>query len=309
MRDHSGVRAVSLRAFAKLNLGLRVLDRRSDGFHNIRSVLQAIDLCDDVSVALVDGSGPSVRLECDREDLVNDRNLAWVAADRVLRHVGADTAVHVRLRKRIPSGAGLGGGSSDAAAVLRALVGLLPVPPAPEALDAIAASIGSDVPYFLTGGTALAEGRGTDVTALPDLPFRAVAVALPSIEVSTAEAYRDLAERRVTGLTHSGDPDTMKQYGSVRSVFGEGTILDRSEGMVNDFEDVVFQQFPALAGIKRGLLANGARQALMSGSGASVFGLFDSTEGASQAACRLGTSGLRVEVARFLTRAECGTVA
>ncbi len=303
----AGARDASLRAFAKLNLGLRVLDRRGDGFHNVRTVLQAIDLSDELAVSLRGGAGPAVTLECDREDLATERNLAWIAADRLLRRAGVASAAHVRLRKRIPSGAGLGGGSSDAAAVLRALAGLLPAPPCREALHEIAAGIGSDVPYFLTGGTALAKGRGTEITALPDLPATAVAIALPAIEVSTAEAYRALAERRVTRLTQSDDADTMGLYGSDRRVSGESAIQGVPERMVNDFEDVVFQQFPALAGIKRGLLANGARHALMSGSGSAVFGLFDSPEGAAKAACRLGANGLRVEVARFLTRAECGT--
>ncbi len=305
MSSQTGSGQTSFRAFAKLNLGLHVLDQRVDGYHNVWSVMQAIDICDDVSVSLIEGQGPSVRLDCDREDLANEHNLAWIAADRLLTGVGADAAVHVRLVKRIPPGAGLGGGSSDAAAVLRALDGLLPAAP-PGVLLEIAASIGSDVPYFLTGGTALAEGRGTEITALADLPARSVAVVLPAVEVSTAGAYRALAERRAGGLTHSGEPYTIDVYGSLRSVRGAGAVRDRLERMVNDFEDVVFQQHPALADVKVALLASGARQAALTGSGSAVFGLFDSTEEASRAAGRLEAVGLRVAVTRFLTRAECG---
>ncbi len=302
----AGPRRASARAFAKLNLGLRVLDRRPDGFHNIRSVLQSIDLCDDVSVTLRQAPCASVELECDREDLANERNLAWIAADRILRRAAAQASVHVKLAKRIPAGAGLGGGSSDAGAVLRALASVLPEPPSRGTLLEIASDIGSDVPYFLTGGTALATGRGTEITALADRPPAVIVLALPAIEVSTAEAYRALAERRVTGLTHSGDAGTLEHYGSARSGSGDSAVQGPPERMANDFEDVVFQQFPALAAIKRGLLANGASQALMSGSGSALFGLFDSPGAARSAARRLASPALRVEVCRFLTRAECG---
>ena len=298
-------REASRRAFAKLNLGLRVLDRRPDGFHNIRSVLQAIDFFDDVSVSLRAGSRGGVTLECNRADLANERNLAWIAADRLLRRAGSDASVQVRLRKRIPSGAGLGGGSSDAAAVLRALSALLPEPPARETLVEIAAGIGSDVPYFLTGGTALATGRGTEITALPDCPPAAVALALPAFEVSTAKAYRALSQGRAAGLTPPADTDTIGGRGIARRDSTEGSIRGLPGGMANDFEGVVFQDFPALAEIKRGLLAAGARHALMSGSGAAVFGLFDSSAGAARAVRRLAAADVRAELCRFLTRAEC----
>lgn len=293
-------------AFAKVNLGLRVLDLRPDGYHNVRTVLQAIDLCDDVSVSVKEALCPSVSLECDRKDLENDGNLAWMAADRLLRRLQAAASVRIRLRKRIPAGAGLGGGSSDAGAVLRALAALLPQPLPPEELLEIASGLGSDVPYFLIGGTAIATGRGTEVSILPERAAAALVLALPGIEVSTAKAYRALAESRETGLTYPDAPHTMKDLGSRQSLSEPGAYDSLSEPMHNDFEDVVFQQFPALAEIKADLLASGARQALMSGSGSSVFGIFDTPEGARQAAAGLAADGLRAEVSRFLTRAECG---
>ena len=294
-------------AFAKVNLGLQVLDRRQDGYHNVRTLMQAIDLADDVRVSLATEPGPSVALECDRKDLEHEANLAWMAADRLLRRLRRTVSVRIRLRKRIPSGAGLGGGSSDAGAVLRALADLLAEPPGCRDLMEVASDLGSDVPYFLVGGTAVATGRGTEVSALPDLPSATLVVALPGIEVSTANAYRALAERRLTALTHSGRSHTMKGLGSRQTGSETGACDNLSEWMHNDFEEIVFQQFPALADIKAGLLAGGARHALMSGTGSAVFGIFDSPARARQVAAGLAQEGLRAEVSRFLARAECGT--
>ena len=307
MPDSASARRSRQVAFAKVNLGLRVLDRRPDGYHNVRTLLQAIDLTDQVSVSLEEGLGPSVTLECDRKDLEHEGNLAWMAADRLLRRLRLAASVRIRLRKRLPAGAGLGGGSSDAGAVLRALVALLPRRPASQDLIEVASDLGSDVPYFLVGGTALATGRGTEVSPLPDLPGAALVVALPDVEVSTAKAYRALAESRVTALTRSGRSHTMRGLGSCQTGSETGVWDRLSEWMHNDFEEVVFQQFPALADIKASLLAGGARHALMSGSGSAVFGMFDSPARARQVAAGLAEGGLRAEVSRFLGRAECGT--
>ncbi len=294
-------------AFAKVNLGLQVLDRRPDGYHNVRTLLQAIDLADDVWVSLGTEAGPSVALDCDRKDLEHEANLAWMAADRLLRRLRLTASVRIRLRKRIPVGAGLGGGSSDAGAVLRALADLLAEPPEHRDLVEVASDLGSDVPYFLVGGTAVATGRGTEVSALPDLAGATLVVALPDIEVSTANAYRTLAESRLAALTHLGRSPTMRGLGSYQTGSETGVWDSLSEWMHNDFEDVVFQQFPALADIKAGLLAGGARHALMSGTGSAVFGIFDSPGRARQMADGLALEGLRTVVSRFLGRSECGT--
>ena len=307
MPDLASTRHSRQLAFAKVNLGLKVLDRRPDGYHNVRTLLQAIDLADEVCVTLGTESRPSVALECDRKDLEHEANLAWLAADRLLRRLRLTASVRIRLRKRIPVGAGLGGGSSDAGAVLRALADLLAEPPGHRDLLKVASDLGSDVPYFLVGGTAVATGRGTEVSALPDLPEAPLVVALPGIEVSTANAYRALAERRLTALTHSGRSHTMRGLGSRQTDSEPSAFDDFSEWMHNDFEEVVFQQFPALADIKAGLLAGGARHALMSGTGSAVFGVFESPARARHVADGLAQEGLRAEVSRFLGRGECGT--
>nr|MBA3846538.1 4-(cytidine 5'-diphospho)-2-C-methyl-D-erythritol kinase [Planctomycetota bacterium] len=172
-----GRRTIS--APAKVNLHLEVLGRRGDGFHALETIFQTLELADEVSVELVPGPDGIV-LTCDDPTLPTDaRNLAWRAAEafRARRPVAGRCDVH--LRKRIPAGAGMGGGSSDAAAVLRALSALVSAPPSSDELAAIAAELGSDVPFFLTGGTAHALGRGEIITPLADLPRLPLTVLKP----------------------------------------------------------------------------------------------------------------------------------
>lgn len=290
---------------AKLNLGLRVMGRRPDGYHELQTLFQTISLADEVEVSVDSLGSGAIELFCDRDDLENKRNLAWQAAERLLARLGIQARVRIRLRKRIPTAAGLGGGSSDAAAVLLALADLLPEPPPRADLVAVASVLGSDVPFFLDGGTAIGTGRGTELSPLPDLPATPVVLVLPGIEVSTSWAYRALAEWRLTKLTQTAGTGTMERLFSDLARLGTGAVESLSELMVNDFESVVFQRFPALAVIKRQLLACGARPALMSGSGSTMFGVFQSNRAARAAVDRLGASGLRVVAARFLTRAEC----
>ncbi len=306
MRTRSIVHTCHEAGFAKVNLRLRVLGRRPDGYHDIRTVFQSIEFSDDVDVSLRIGGRRSVQLLCDREDLNNERNLAWRAADLLLRKLGLKAQVHVRLTKRIPVGSGLGGGSSDAAAVLRAISYLLREPPAQDVLLDVASALGSDVPYFLTGGTAVGSGRGTDVIPVPELPPTWIALALPDVEVSTAWAYRALAENRAAGLTSSGSWTRVGDGGLGSLPFHIGASKSLSEWMLNDFEGVVFRRYPALHEIKRQILACGACHALLSGSGSALFGVFDSFQEASRASGALAAAGVRAEAVRFASRADCG---
>lgn len=293
-------------AFAKVNLGLKVLGRRPDGYHDIHTVLQSIDFFDEIDVTLHKGGCRSVKLRCDREDLNNEGNLAWRAADLMLRRLGLNAQIRIRLRKRIPVGSGLGGGSSDAAAVLRAISYLIESPPPGDMLVDVASELGSDVPYFLVGGTAAASGRGTDVTPLPELPPTWIVLTLPEIEVSTAWAYRALDKSRAAELTSSGPRAKMSRSDRDLRPSSPGSVESLSEWMLNDFEGVVFRQYPALYETKRQLLAGGARDALLSGSGSAVFGVFNSLETASRVASALCACGVRAETTRFLSRADCG---
>lgn len=293
-------------AFAKINLGLAVLDRRPDGFHNVATILQSISLCEDVTVQMQSATKRSVELACDREDLANESNLAWRAADAVLSRTGLQARVRVEIRKTLPVGAGLGGGSSDAAAVLRAMnamqFGTIPH----RVLHEIACELGSDVPYFLKGGTAVASGRGTDVLEIPALPPTAVLLVLPGIEVSTAWAYRALADARRQGeLTARAVRRKISGLDQAADWFEGGGFGGSIKHLENDFEAVVFQRFPAIRECKARLLACGARHALLSGSGSTVFGLFDSGV-VSGAHDTLEAEGFCVKRATFLSRADAG---
>jgi 4-diphosphocytidyl-2-C-methyl-D-erythritol kinase len=184
--------SILIAAPAKLNLHLEILGRRADGFHALETVFQTVALHDRVGVAVVPGSG--IVLTCDDPSLPSDaRNLAWKAAAAFLEG-REDRRVEIRLEKMIPHGAGLGGGSSDAAAVLRALARLLPGWHDATSLATLAARLGSDVPFFLVGGTALGHGRGEELVALPDLPVQDVTILMPSASVATPAAFAALTE-------------------------------------------------------------------------------------------------------------------
>ena len=294
-------------AFAKINLGLAVLNRRPDGYHDIETVFQAISLFEDVTVRMQPSTERAVELACDREDLANESNLAWRAADALLSRIGLRARVRVEIRKTLPVGAGLGGGSSDAAAVLRA-INAMRFNAIPHAvLHGIASELGSDVPYFLMGGRAVASGRGTELRAVPDLPKAAVVLVLPGIEVSTAWAYRALARARAAGeLTAVPVRRKIGVLGRAADWFEGGSLGGPIKRLENDFEAVVFQRFPAIRECKAKLLACGARHALLSGSGSTVFGVFDSDEAASGTCAKLAAEGLRVERAQFISSADAG---
>ena len=257
-------REVSVRAYAKINLGLRVLYKRPDNYHEIRTVFQTVSLADRLTIRYNRASATNIALEGNVE--IED-NLVTRAARLVLDELRLTARVQFTLEKRIPMGAGLGGGSSDAAAVLLALPvlagGAIPV----ARLSSLAASLGSDVPFFLWGGAALGLGRGEELYPLPDLPRLAGVIVAPGIHVSTPEAYRDLSQR----LSPADLPDKLSQ-------FQECARNPLSAPAVNDFEPPVFERHPVLFQLKNRLSRLGAKPALMSGSGSSIFGLFHQKE-------------------------------
>ncbi len=258
-------RTARLRALAKINLGLRVLHARADGFHEIRTVFQTISLADTMEVEFTRARRSTIRIA--GSDDIPD-NLMARAADLVLAAMGVAARVEFRLRKRIPMGGGLGGGSSDAAAVLLALPPLAGRRLEGARLMELAAELGSDVPFFLLGGAAVALGRGTELYPLPDAEARRGLLIAPGVHVSTAAAYRALAPR----LTTESQQNKIVSFQS--QVWGGRAI----EPHVNDFETVVFEQFPQLASLKQRLVKLGASPALMTGSGSALFGLFRTQE-------------------------------
>lgn len=253
------------KAWAKLNISLDVAERRDDGYHNMVMIMQTVSLHDDVTVTLVPEAG--VRARSNFSFIPGDeRNLAVRAAQKYLETIGrAAQGVLIDLRKNIPVGAGMGGGSSDAAAVLRALNRLLGAPLTLAELEALASSVGSDVPFCVAGGTALATGRGELLSPLPPVPDCAFVVCKPSFSISTPELFRKLDQ---TG-THN-HPDTA---GLIRAI-EQRDLRSLCRRMYNVFEDVGDRRLRAVSAIKSTLLDFGALGAVMTGTGSAVFGVF-----------------------------------
>ncbi len=289
---------------AKINLGLRILGRRPDGYHELRTVLQTISLADRVEVSCEPAAATRIELRCNRSDLQNDDNLAARAARALLERLGLTARVGIRLQKNIPAGAGLGGGSSDAAAVLMALGGQLPTPPDDTTLYETASELGSDVPFFLVGGTALGIGRGEEIYPLEDQPAHPLVVAAPGIAISTRWAYRQFARQAARKLTAEAQRRTIEGFCSAIRASDARGVMNLAGAIANDFEQVVFHQFPQLETIKRKLLAAGARLALLSGSGSALFAVFESGREADAAARSFAAEGLDAVACRFLPRAQ-----
>ncbi len=281
----------TIRAFAKINLSLRVAERRGDGFHEVRTIFQGIDLADRV---ICESRRGAFEIVCATRGVPADRtNLVWKAAQGLWDAAGREglpRGARVTLDKRIPIKAGLGGGSSDAAAALFALRRAWKLKIADDALHAIAANLGSDVPYFFVGGTALGLGRGEEVYPLDDLPRLWVVLIFPPFGIATADAYEWLGEMR--GRTSLGSAPS----------YLEQTWLGRVVPLVNDLEGPVIERHPVVAKLKDRLMKMGAAMAAMSGSGSTVFGVFETARVAEAAAKKLRQSGASALVTRFLPR-------
>lgn len=288
-------RVLRVRSYAKINLGLEVLGVRQDGYHELRTLFQSVDLHDDLSLRLAPGG--RITLHCEHPGVPNgDANLAFRAARELLGWVKRKEGVEITLTKRIPVGGGLGGGSSNAAATLIALdrglklglgaVGLLP----------LARRLGADVPYFLVGGTALGLARGDEVYPLARQLRAHVVIADPERPVSTAAVFRRL-DARLTARENS------------RSIFYFGSSdLEGDAGyraLVNELEDAALEEAPdlrdALRRVRGVLSEAGARHMALSGSGSTYFGLFAESRRAQKAVAALRALGFRALRCRTLT--------
>lgn len=283
-----------VRAHAKVNLDLRVLGSRPDGFHELRTVFQTIELHD--TLVCSERPGPFA-LKCRTPGVpLDDSNLAWRAAAALWKALGRagdpqDTAVSID--KVIPMEAGLGGGSADAAATLSGLARLWGGVPV-TLLREVASGIGADVAFFLSGGTALGLGRGEEIYPLVDLPPHWIVVVRPPFGVSTAEAYSWYDDDRAAGL--KDEPHELQ----VLPV----PWPTRAAQMVNDLEPPVVRRHPEIQAVKAALREAGAVASAMSGSGSAVFGLFRSRAGAERVIRPLSKGGARAVLTRTLTRAE-----
>ncbi|HEY5973270.1 MAG TPA: 4-(cytidine 5'-diphospho)-2-C-methyl-D-erythritol kinase [Geobacteraceae bacterium] len=268
------MQTLHLKAPAKVNYRLDVLRRRPDGYHDLRMIMQRIDLCDEITLTLSDT--PGIRVTCGREGVPDGPgNIAWRAASALLEQAGREAGLDISITKNIPVAAGLGGGSSDGATVLMGVNQLLGLGFSDQELMAIGATIGADVPFFIFGTTALAEGIGDHLTALEGVPPLWLVLVNPRVHVSTAWVYQNL------GLT--------SEKLAVNIPLFYGTAADICGILANDLEQVTSSRFPVIDEIKDELLAAGAAGALMSGSGPTVFGVFAAEGQARAAAAELAT--------------------
>ncbi len=322
---------VSVRSFAKINLGLAIGAKRDDGFHELRTIYQTIAVHDVVRVDVGRGMGIEVRCKNPRVPC-DESNTCWRMAERVMRALKQRGKVLIQIEKNLPVQGGIGGGSSNAVATLFGLERALRCELAPRERLRLAAEVGSDLPLFLLGGTVLGCGRGEEVYPLPDLPRIACVIATPEVGVSTPEAFRQWDEfrRQQDGeLTPQAHSTTMSEFSrsafawlsgtlsGVPAVAGSGEEVraggrgDRAEtllldlvraGIENDFERVVFPMYPELREVKRLLERNQSSYSSLSGSGSTLYGLYATPEQAEKAAETLRQQGVPALATSTLAR-------
>lgn len=281
---------------AKINWTLEVLGRREDGYHEVRTVMQTIDLCDELDVA--ESSGFEVHVE--GAAIPRDENLVHQAAELLAEATGRPLRAEIRLRKHIPPAAGLGGGSSDAAATLRALNRLWRLDLGIEALASVAERVGSDVAFFLRGGTALVAGRGEQVLPLPDVPETWLVVAIPEHELADKT-------RRMFGELSPGDFSDGSRSQKLAEGLRRGEALD-ADALCNAFERAADVVFDGLEAQRRLMQQEGAGKVHLAGAGPSLFAVCAGESEARGLAGRLSAAGLRSVAARTLGAVEATAI-
>jgi len=268
------VQTLNLKAPAKVNYLLDVIRRRPDGYHELRMVMQRINLCDYISITLTDS--PTVAVTCSKNGVPDGPdNIAWKAARIMLDLSGSNQGADIVITKNIPVAAGLGGGSSDAATVLMGFNELLNLSLPDKRLMEIGVTLGADVPFFIFKKTALAEGIGEKLSAMPDMPKVWILLINPGLHVSTAWVYRSLE------LTNGKVLSTLPQF--------YRTAEDICNIFNNDLETVTIPAFPVIADIKNIMTRNGSIGSMMSGSGSTVFGIFSNKKKAEDAGKQIST--------------------
>ncbi len=277
---------VERKAYAKINLGLDVVRRRQDGYHEVKMIMQTVDIWDRLTFTRTERKG--IELSIDGADLpVGEDNLICKAARLILEEAGIEEGVAVTLQKNIPIAAGMAGGSTDAAAVFHGFNELFSLSMSMEDMMRLGVKIGADVPYCIMGGTALSQGIGEILTPLPAPPECSLVIAKPDISVSTRFVYENLHADR---LVEHPDIDGMAE--AIR----EGNLSGITERMGNVLETVTVREYPVIQEIKRLMKAEGALNALMSGSGPTVFGIFTDRTRALAASEQIRRQGLAKQI-------------
>lgn len=276
-------------AYAKLNFTLEILGKRSDGYHDLRSVMQQISLCDDIEIDV--GTGEDWKLECSQENVPQDgSNLAWKAAGVFYKSLGKDPqGLTIRINKRIPSQAGLGGGSADAAAVLKALNAHEGEPFSVTELADLGAKVGSDVPFCVIGGTAMVTGRGETVAPITPMADCYYCIAMPDFAMSTSDVY---------AVFDREDSSRCPDSEAMARAMGEGELVRIAGYVSNAMEPIVAAQHPRIFEMKAAMLDSGALGTSMTGSGSAVYGIFDSFDMAAVASMTLMERGYQTYLSR-----------
>ncbi len=275
------------KAYAKINLGLDVVGRLPNGYHEVRMVMQAVDICDELTLEKAD-SGILVTTDCGELPTDGD-NLIYKAAKLMMEEFSVGEGVKIHLRKMIPIAAGMAGGSADAAAAMKGMNELFELGASEKRLMELGVRIGADVPYCVMGGTALAEGIGEKLTPLPAPPECILVVAKPDINVSTKYVYEQLDSADY----HHPDIDGMVE------AIKKGSLEGMIHRLENVLESVTAEEYPVVEQIKKTMRAGGARGALMSGSGPTVFGIFDGLAPAEEAVRQIERQNLAKQI--FIT--------
>ncbi len=261
------------KAYAKVNLGLDVIRRREDGYHEVKMIMQTVDLYD--ILAFTRREKPGIVVTTDRDELPGDENnLAYKAARLLTETYFIKEGIKIELQKRIPMAAGMAGGSTDAAAVFHGMNEMFELGMSEDEMCTLGVKIGADVPYCIKGGTALAEGIGEMLTRLPDTPGCMVLIAKPNIDVSTKFVYENL---------HAEKLDCHPDIDGMRAAIEAGDLRGVARRMGNVLETVTVKAYPVIGEIKEAMMKKGAWNALMSGSGPTVFGIFGEEEEARAA--------------------------
>lgn len=287
---------MKIRAPAKVNIRLRVVGKRKDGYHLLDTIMVPISLYDDVEIRRLgavdkkrDRKGSCIEVTCDHPSVPSGKkNLAYQAARSFLQEYGLDARLRIHIRKRIPVGAGLGGGSSDAAATLMGLNRLFRLNLPNKKLKSLAIGLGADVPFFLAPGPTRAGGIGERLSPLKHFPRLWLVILYPGFAVSTAWVYRNYRAKLTKPRVNTSIFSSLRSSRKIAAL------------MVNDLETVTAQRYPIIERLKKELAHQGAVGVLMSGSGSSVFGLFDSKRKAQNAFWRLQKKGAQAFIARIL---------